>query len=285
MNVDGRKLLDISACNLEDCDKWILKKYNSLVENITKSYDNYELGIAAQNLYDFIWSDFCDWYIELTKPRLYGEDEGAKDVACSVLNFVLAGTLQLLHPLMPFITEEIWTSLENTGESIMISSWPETDSKLDFDVTAFDAVIEIIKNVRNLRAEMNVPVSKKTELLVLTKMNLASSAPVIEKMASASKVEFISAKPENEDEFATVVTSCAQCYIPMGELVDVEKERARLLKEKERLEGEISRIDKKLSNEGFVSKAPAKVVDEEKAKRASYVGLLENTLKVLSDLQ
>jgi valyl-tRNA synthetase len=122
MNVDGRKLLDISACNLEDCDKWILKKYNSLVENITKSYDNYELGIAAQNLYDFIWSDFCDWYIELTKPRLYGEDEGAKDVACSVLNFVLAGTLQLLHPLMPFITEEIWTSLENTGESIMISS-------------------------------------------------------------------------------------------------------------------------------------------------------------------
>ncbi|MBR2860487.1 MAG: valine--tRNA ligase [Clostridia bacterium] len=285
MNVDGRKLLDISACSLADCDKWILKKYNSLVENITKSYDNYELGIAAQNLYDFIWSDFCDWYIELTKPRLYGSDEGAKDVACSVLNFVLAGTLQLLHPLMPFITEEIWTSLENTGESIMISSWPETDSALDFDVTAFDAVIEIIKNVRNLRAEMNVPVSKKTELLILTKMDLSSSGSVIEKMASASRVEFISAKPENEDEFATVVTSCAQCYIPMGELVDKDKEIERLEKELATVNSEIKRAQGKLNNEGFVAKAPEKLILEEKAKLEKYTDMLGKIQERLSALK
>ncbi len=282
MNVDDLDLPEISSLTLDESDKWILAKYNSLLESVTKSFEYYELGIAAQSLYDFIWSEYCDWYIELTKPRLYGEDKEAKLTACTILNYVLSNTLKLLHPLMPFITEEIWTSLPKTGESIMISSWPEKE--IDVDGTSFEAVVEIIKSVRNIRTEMNVPQNKKTELLILTKLNMNSSSAYIEKLASCSHVEFITEKPSDEDNFAAIVTGDAQCYIPMGELVDIEKELDRLTKEKATIESEIKRAEGKLNNQGFIAKAPQKLVDEEKAKLEKYTDMLKKVTERLASL-
>ncbi len=282
MNVDELDLPELSTLTLDESDKWILAKYNALLESVTKSFENYELGIAAQSLYDFIWSEYCDWYIELTKPRLYGEDKDAKLTACTVLNYVLSNTLKLLHPLMPFITEEIWTSLPNTGESIMISDWPEKE--IDITETSFEAVVDIIKSVRNIRTEMNVPQNKKTELLILTKLNMASSSAYIEKLASCTKVEFISEKPQDEDSFASIVTGDAQCYIPMGELVDIEKELDRLTKEKATIESEIKRAEGKLNNQGFIAKAPQKLVDEEKAKLEKYTDMLKKVEERLASL-
>ncbi len=282
MNVDELDLPEISTLNLDESDKWILAKYNALLDSVTKSFENYELGIAAQSLYDFIWSEYCDWYIELTKPRLYGEDKDAKLTACTVLNYVLSNTLKLLHPLMPFITEEIWTSLPKTGESIMISSWPEKE--IDIKETSFEAVVDIIKSVRNIRTEMNVPQNKKTELLILTKLDMTSSSAYIEKLASCSKVQFISEKPEDEDNFASIVTGEAQCYIPMGELVDIEKELDRLSKEKATIESEIKRAEGKLNNQGFIAKAPQKLVDEEKAKLEKYTDMLKKVTERIASL-
>ncbi len=284
MNVDDRALPNITEVDLDESDKWILKKYNALLESVTRSFDSYELGIAAQSLYDFIWSEYCDWYIELTKPRLYGDDENAKITACTVLNYVLNNTLKLLHPLMPFITEEIWTSLPDAEESIMISKWPEVNKALTLD-TDFDAVVDIIKSVRNIRTEMNVPQSKKTEILILTKLDMKNASQYIEKLASSSGVTFITQKPENEDSYATVVTGAAQCYIPMGELVDVEKELERLTKEKAAIEGEIKRAEGKLNNQGFVNKAPQKLIDEEKAKLEKYTEMLKKVSERLDSLK
>ena len=285
MNVDGKELLPIDKCELDESDKWILAKYNALVESVTHSFDTYELGIAAQNLYDFIWSTFCDWYIELTKPRLYGDDEQKKLTACSVLNFVLGNTLKLLHPLMPFITEEIWTSLPGAGESIMISDWPVADKALAYDTAAFDAVVDIIKGVRNLRTEMNVPVNTKTEIFILTKEPMAASAAYIEKLAGGERVAFIDKKPENADSYASVVTAAAEVYIPMGELVDTEKEIARLTKEMENIQNEIKRAEGKLNNPGFVAKAPAALVEGEKAKVEKFNGMLEKVRERLAGLK
>jgi valyl-tRNA synthetase len=274
---------------LELEDKWILTEFNNCVKEVRENLDKYELGVAAQKLYDFVWDDLCDWYIELVKPRLFetNTNEETKKSAQNVICYVLNGTLALLHPFMPFITEEIWQTLPHEGEALVIAPYPEYDEKLSFpaDAAAMENVKSLIKNIRQLRLDMNVPASKKTSLYIETENpeEYTRGAEFLKRLAGASEIRI----NENVslEKTATALSSDAKAYIPMGELVDVEKERARLLKEKERLEGEISRIDKKLSNEGFVSKAPAKVVDEEKAKRASYVGLLENTLKVLSDLQ
>ena len=284
MNIADRKLPDIKTIALDESDKWILKKYNTLVESVTKSFDSYELGIAAQSLYDFIWSEYCDWYIELTKPRLYSDDETAKTNACCVLNYVLSNTLKLLHPLMPFITEEIWTSLPGNEESIMISTWPEAEQEFNFDTTNFDVVVDIIKGVRNLRTEMNVPQNVKTEILVLTHLDIKETSAYIEKLASSNKVTFIDAKPSDEDNFASIVLGGAQVYIPMGELVDTKKEIERLLKEKATIESEIKRAEGKLNNEGFISKAPQKLVDEEKAKVQKYSEMLEKVSARLNSL-
>lgn len=291
MNIEGKELRDPAACELDASDQWILSKYNELVQGVTKSLESYELGIAAQKLYDFIWSEYCDWYIELTKPRLHGEDAEAMLTACSVLNYVLANTLKLLHPLMPFITEELWTSLPGTGESIMISQWPEARPEFAFDRTAFDAVIEIIKNIRNLRSEMNVPAGKKTDIYIYApqmEKEMISSGTYIERLAGGAKVEFLAQKPQKAGEYATVVCTGAECFIPLGELVDVQKELARLEKERDTIKGEIQRANGKLSNKGFVEKAPRKLVEEEKAKIVKYTEMLakvEERVQVLSELQ
>lgn len=280
MNLEGGSILPIEECNLDAADKWILSRFNGAVREVTENMEKYELGMAAQRLYDFMWSEFCDWYIELTKPRLYGTDAAEKNTALSVLCFVLAGTMKLLHPFMPFITEEIYTHLPGSDETIMLSSWP---SCVDCGITGkdeerFEMVIELIRSVRNLRAEMNVPLSRRTELFIRPVQLEAGfwkkCSVYIEKLACASSAELIADKPENADKMAAVVTAGGEGYIPMGELIDIAKEKERLLKEKDNLISEVARAQGKLSNEKFVAKAPEAVINAERDKLVKYNDML-----------
>ena len=280
MNLEGGSILPIEECNLDAADKWILSRFNGAVREVTENMEKYELGMAAQRLYDFMWSEFCDWYIELTKPRLYGTDAAEKNTALSVLCFVLAGTMKLLHPFMPFITEEIYTHLPGSGETIMLSSWP---SCVDCGITGkdeerFEMVIDLIRSVRNLRAEMNVPLSRRTELFIRPVQLEADfwkkCSVYIEKLACASSAELIADKPENADKMAAVVTAGGEGYIPMGELIDIAKEKERLLKEKDNLISEVARAQGKLSNEKFVAKAPEAVINAERDKLVKYNDML-----------
>lgn len=280
MNLEGGSILPIEECNLDASDKWILSRFNGAVREVTENMEKYELGMAAQRLYDFMWSEFCDWYIELTKPRLYGTDAAEKNTALSVLCFVLAGTMKLLHPFMPFITEEIYTHLPGSDETIMLSSWP---SCVDCGITGkdeerFEMVIELIRSVRNLRAEMNVPLSRRTELFIRPVQLEAGfwkkCSVYIEKLACASSAELIANKPENADKMAAVVTAGGEGYIPMGELIDIAKEKERLLKEKDNLISEVARAQGKLSNEKFVAKAPEAVINAERDKLVKYNDML-----------
>ena len=280
MNLEGGSILPIEECNLDAADKWILSRFNGAVREVTENMEKYELGMAAQRLYDFMWSEFCDWYIELTKPRLYGTDAAEKNTALSVLCFVLAGTMKLLHPFMPFITEEIYTHLPGSDETIMLSSWP---SCVDCGITVkdeerFEMVIDLIRSVRNLRAEMNVPLSRRTELFIRPVQLEAGfwkkCSVYIEKLACASSAELIADKPENADKMAAVVTAGGEGYIPMGELIDIVKEKERLLKEKDNLISEVARAQGKLSNEKFVAKAPEAVINAERDKLVKYNDML-----------
>lgn len=280
MNLEGGNILPIEECNLDAADKWILSRFNGAVREVTENMEKYELGMAAQRLYDFMWSEFCDWYIELTKPRLYGTDAAEKNTALSVLCFVLAGTMKLLHPFMPFITEEIYTHLPGSDETIMLSAWP---SCVDCGITVkdeerFEMVIELIRSVRNLRAEMNVPLSRRTELFIRPVQLEAGfwkkCSVYIEKLACASSAELIADKPENADKMAAVVTAGGEGYIPMGELIDIVKEKERLLKEKDNLISEVARAQGKLSNEKFVAKAPEAVINAERDKLVKYNDML-----------
>lgn len=280
MNLEGGSILPIEECNLDAADKWILSRFNGAVREVTENMEKYELGMAAQRLYDFMWSEFCDWYIELTKPRLYGTDAAEKKTALSVLCFVLAGTMKLLHPFMPFITEEIYTHLPGSDETIMLSSWP---SCVDCGITGkdeerFEMVIDLIRSVRNLRAEMNVPLSRRTELFIRPVQLEAGfwkkCSVYIEKLACASSAELIADKPENADKMAAVVTAGGEGYIPMGELIDIVKEKERLLKEKDNLISEVARAQGKLSNEKFVAKAPEAVINAERDKLVKYNDML-----------
>ncbi len=260
-------------------DKWILTKYNKLVEEVTENLDKFELGVAVAKLYDFIWDVFCDWYIELVKPRLYDAADASNETAQYVLSYVLSNTLKLLHPFMPFITEEIWLSLPHEGESIVISDWPKADSSLDFPVETeqMEMIMNAVKAVRNKRAEMNIPPSKKASMVIVTdKADVFSlGTTFFEKLASAASVEVCADKSSVDDNSVAVIVDGAQIFMPMGELVDAEKEIARLNDEKKKLIGEIKRVEGKLSNEGFVAKAPAHVVEEEKAKGEKYRQMLE----------
>lgn len=280
MNLEGGNILPIEECNLDAADKWILSRFNGAVREVTENMEKYELGMAAQRLYDFMWSEFCDWYIELTKPRLYGTDAAEKNTALSVLCFVLAGTMKLLHPFMPFITEEIYTHLPGSDETIMLSAWP---SCVDCGITGkdeerFEMVIDLIRSVRNLRAEMNVPLSRRTELFIRPVQLEAGfwkkCSVYIEKLACASSAELIADKPENADKMAAVVTAGGEGYIPMGELIDIVKEKERLLKEKDNLISEVARAQGKLSNEKFVAKAPEAVINAERDKLVKYNDML-----------
>jgi valyl-tRNA synthetase len=252
-------------------DKWILSKYNKLVKDVTENIDKYELGLAAQKLYDFIWDVYCDWYIEICKARLNGEDKTAADNARSVLVFVLSNTLKLLHPFMPYITEEIWQSLPHSGESIMVSQWPTYSDALAFskDEEDFEKIMDAIKAIRNRRSEMNVPPSRKAKVCVATAFKDVFSAgeSFFIRLASASEVEI--GESFDIPGAVRVVTDAANIFIPMNELVDKEKELARLDKERAKVQKDIDFLSGKLNNQGFIAKAPEKLIEAEKAKLAA----------------
>ena len=273
---------------LETEDKWILSKLNRVVKEVCDNMDSFELGVAAGKIYDFIWDDYCDWYIELTKPRLNGEDEAAKESAQRVLLYVLVEILKLLHPFMPFITEEIWQALPHEGDALMMQSYPEYSEKLNFpeDEANFGMVMDAIKAVRARRSEMNVPPSRKSHLIIVTDKAKAftDGEKFICKLAYASGVEVRVELPESTDGMVSVITDNARMFMPMAELVDLEKERARMEKELANAKKQLDGQNAKLANENFVSRAPEKVVNAEREKKAKLEALIENLEESLKNL-
>lgn len=270
-------------------DKWILSKLNKLVLDITNNIDGFELGVFAQKIYDFIWNEFCDWYIEMVKPRLYNEEDKTKLAAQYTLNKVLADSLKLLHPIMPFITEEIYTKLYNNNESIMISKWPEYSKNVDFDKEelAVEELKNIITGIRNIRVQRNIHPSKKSKLIFVTsesKEAVKNSESWLLKLGFGNEIE-ISANKENLPQNAmSVLANGIELYMPFEDLVDISEEKERLQKEKERLESEIQRATKMLNNPGFVNKAPVEKVQEEKDKKTKYEDMLETVKNRLEEI-
>ena len=268
-------------------DKWILTHFNNAVKEITANLDKFEIGIAAAKLHEFIWDIFCDWYIEVVKPRLF--DKGTEDNknAQSVLLYVLTGILKLVHPFMPYITEEIWSNINISDKMLIVSEYPEYDEKLDFgdECRSMDRVIDAIRSVRNTRTGMNVPPSRKAKLYIVS--DYADSfnektSKFFERLASASEVEVVASY--DAEGAVSIVSDGAKIFIPMAEMVDLEKERERLEKERQTALSEIERVDKKLSNASFVDKAPAAVVEAEKAKKEKYTEMLNNVEEMLKNL-
>ncbi len=283
LDIDENKLPDVSELQLED--KWILSRLNSVVKSVTENLDSYELGVALSNLYEFAWDNLCDWYIELIKPRLFDKENPTGKTAQYVLTYVLSSTMQLLHPFMPFITEEIWQHLPHEGESIVISKFPEYSDALNFadDEKSMTLIMDAISAVRNRRAEMNVPPSKKAKTIIVTdKADIfAKGIAFFEKLASASEVVIADTNEGIDPNAVNIVVDGAQIYLPMSELVDKEKELERLEAEKKKLEGEIKRVEGKLNNAGFMAKAPEKLVAEEREKGEKYKAMLEKVLESL----
>ncbi len=274
----------IDMSRLADEDKWILHSCNELARQVTENLDKFEIGMALQKLYDFIYDSFCDWYIELVKPRLYDAGDSAKD-AMSVLITVFSSILRMLHPFMPFITEEIWQALPVNGESIMIAPYPEYDGSIDFkdECQKLKDIMETITAVRNRRAEMNVPMSKKAKLYIDSRCEhgFKRSEKFYLKLAGASQVVFGRCP---DDGAVEIITHAANIYIPFAELVNIEEERARLQKELKKAEDELKRVEGKLSNQGFVSKAPAPLIEAEREKLTKYRSLVTTIKNSLENL-
>ncbi|EOC99495.1 valine--tRNA ligase [Caldisalinibacter kiritimatiensis] len=277
---------------LREEDKWIISRINDVVKEVTENLRKYELGMTAQKIYDFTWNEYCDWYIEMVKTRLYGEDENEKNTARYVLLTVLKDILKLLHPFMPFITEEIWNHLPGTEKSLIVSEWPKHKEENNYEdsVRRISFVMEAIKSIRNIRAEMNVVPSKKAKVIFVTtneeiKDTLLKGEEFFVNLASASQIEVKENKDNiGEDAMSAVVESC-QIFLPLEELVDIKKEIERLEKEKERLDKELDRVNKKLSNEGFVNKAPEHVVNAEREKKVKYQQMMDKVLERLNNLK
>jgi len=287
MNLDIEKIELPEASKLQVEDKWLLDKFNTLVSEVTANIENYELGVALAKLYDFIWDIFCDWYIELVKTRLFDKENPTNKTAQQVISFVLSNTLKLLHPFMPFITEEIWLTLPHDGESIMVSKWPVSCDCMKFteESADFEKIIAAIRAIRTRRTEMKVPVSRRTKLFVDTPYPelFKASEGFFDKLASVTNVEIVS---DYADEGAvTLITDGAKLYIPVADMVDFAEERERLTKEKAKLEGEVTRLEKKLSNAEFVSKAPEKVVAVEREKLEKYKTQLADTVEALEKIK
>lgn len=270
-------------------DKWILSLYNALVVGVTDSLEKFELGMAVQKLYDFIWDVFCDWYIEIAKIRLNGEDETAKSTVKAVLVYVMSNTLKLLHPFMPFITEEIWQTLPHEGESIMVANWPKADSALTYaaEEAQMERIMTAIKAVRNRRAEMNVPPSKKAKVFIETAYGdtFAAGTVFFNRLASASEVQ-VAEQFDGMDDAVSIITESARIYIPMDELVDFQAELKRLEKEKASVQKELDMVNGKLGNENFVSKAPAAVVEKQRQAKAQLeekMALIEESMQKIAN--
>ena len=267
-------------------DKWILSKYNTAVKEITANIEKFELGVASAKIYEFVWDILCDWYIELIKPRLFEKGSVSNKNAQSVLLYVLSGTLKLLHPFMPFITESIWSHL-GYDHPIIVSEWPKENPELDFasECASMERIISAIRALRNTRAQMNVPPSRKAKLFIVSDYSDSfnqDTAVFFTRLASASEVLFV--QNYEDSGSLSVVSDGAKMYIPMAEIVDMEKEKARLEKEKANALSEIERVNKKLSNSSFTDKAPAAVVEAERAKLEKYTEMLKNVEEMLAKL-
>jgi len=291
MNLENMQGKPLKPDKLETADKWIISRYNRLVGEVTENLNKYELGLAAQKIYDFTWNEFCDWYIELVKPRLYGTDEAARGTALYTLVYVLTNTLKLLHPFMPFITEELWQHLPHEGESIMISSWPVVnEAELNESAESeMQAIMDAIRALRNIRAEMDVPPSRKAKLILVADQEnqtlFKDAGLYFEKLGGASEVEIQTDNKGIPADAVSVVTDKVQIFIPLEDLIDFEKEMERLKKEKANLQKELARAKGKLSNEGFVKKAPAAVVQEEREKLDKYQAMMDKVLEQIANIE
>ena len=282
MNLTVEKNELPAASELEIADQWILSKLNRVIREVTENMEKYELGVAVQKIYDFVWDDYCDWYIELTKARLYGENEAAKLTAQKVLLYVLDQILRLMHPFTPFVTEEIWQAIPHEGEALICAEWPKVRPELDYPAQEqhMESVMAAIRAVRNRRAEMNVPPSKKADLYVVTDKEevFSEGAAFITRLAYAEQVHVSKDVPADHEKMVECVTADAKLYLPLAQLVDVEKELARIAREKENAQKEIARAEAQLSNEKFVSRAPANVIQAQRDK-------LDQSRRLLTQLE
>lgn len=293
MNFD--ESVDFSSVNPEKftmADKWILSRINSLSKEATENMEKFELGIALQKIYEFIWDEFCDWYIELVKPRLYDKESDSRLEAQYVLNYVLSASMKLLHPYMPFITEEIYSYLINEDESIMISKWPEYKEEYNYqeEENKMELIMNIIKNIRNMRAEMNVPPSRKAKTIFVAsdakeQQILEEGRGYFSSLGFSSETVIQVDKSGIPSDAVSSVLAGVEVFIPLEDLIDIEKEIERLEKEIENLQKELDRVNKKLSNKGFVSKAPKKVIDGEREKKAKYQEMYQKVLERLNSLK
>ena len=292
MNLEGWDPKGLpEASRLNAADRWILTRYQETVRSVTANLEEYDLGLAATRLYDFIWSNYCDWYIEMAKQTLNGEDKQAADDTREVLWHVLVGTLKLLHPYMPFITEEIYGHLPGCDGMIITSAWPEADPAFDFtaDAERMEGVMEVVRAVRNLRAEMNVAPGRRARLIIRPNEGwdgaIAAAEPYFRRLAAASALELIGPDAPAPEKSASAHTACCGVYIPLGDLVDIPKEIARLEKDLANAQGEIGRCQGKLNNQGFLAKAPAQLVENEKNKLETAKGLVASLEGRLAELR
>ncbi len=293
MNMEGKDLDETAKDRMEPADRWILSKLNRLIKDVTDNMEHYELGIAVQKVYDFVWDEFCDWYIEMVKPRLYNsDDKSSQNAALWTLKTVLSQALKLLHPYMPFLTEEIYCSLQPEEESIMISTWPSYRDEWDFSKEEKDieTIKEAVRGIRNVRTQMNVAPSRKAKVYVVSENEgiLASFEEgklFFASLAYASEVALQRDKQGIEEDAVSVVIPGATLYIPFAELVDIAKEICRLEKEEERLQGELARVNGMLNNEKFISKAPEAKIAQEKEKLGKYTQMMEQVQLRLRQLR
>ena len=292
MNIDG-DLIDKETAknNYKTEDKWIISRANKAAKDATINLEKFELGMAAQRVYDFIWNEYCDWYIEIVKPRLYGADGADKDTARFVLIKVLKDMLKLLHPFMPFITEEIWSYLPETSERLVKADWPRYLDEESFEEseTNIEFIMEAIRSIRNIRAEMNVLPSRKARAIFIPSKEsinefIEAGAQYFATLANITEVKIVNDKTEIGEDTASSVIDGTEIYLPLADLIDFEKEIERLKKEKERLEGELKRVNGKLSNEKFMEKAPEDVVNEEKEKLQKYQLMMEKVVERLEHM-
>lgn len=292
MNMNGLKYEEIDLSGEKSvADKWILTRLNETIETVTRLSDRYEFGEVGRALYNFIWDDFCDWYIEMAKLPLYGEDEAAKKTTRSILAYVLDNTMRLLHPFMPFITEEIWQNLPHQGESITTASWPKADPALTDREAADDmkVLVEVIRAVRNIRSEVNTPLSKKVDMFLKAKdektlKTLEGNRGYIVRFCNPENLQ-IGLEVDAPEKAMTAVVTGLEIIMPLEGLINIDEEIARLQKEKEKLDKEVERVQKKLSNEGFVKKAPEKVIEEERSKEKDYVEMREAVEARINELR
>ena len=296
---DGEELgydqtTDFSSMKLRDEDKWMISRLNEAVKYATDELDKFDLALAGQRIYDLIWNEYCDWYIEITKKRLYGDDEEDKKVARFVLVMVLKNMLELLHPFMPFITEEIWSFLPHSDkepEYLIKASWPVYSEGRSFgeEEKNLNMAMEAITAIRNIRAEADAAPSKKLTAVIMAEGDdletIKGGERYIKELANISDISFVTDKSGVPEDAMSKVIVGAQIFIPLEELVDLGEELKRLTKEKERLEGEVERVEKKLSNQGFVAKAPEKVVQAEREKEGQYKEMLAKVIEQLADVE